>query len=93
MRRRRHGHLTVFTYVWIMLHPKLKHKGLLVVFNPLKEPAKKTIRVNLYYTGLTDKAEVRDREGETKTYELNRDYSIEIPVELGPEGFTWFVME
>ncbi len=48
-----------------MLHvnPKLKHKGMLVVFNPLKEPVKKTIRVNLYYTGLTDKVEVRDRDG------------------------------
>ncbi|MBL7044441.1 MAG: hypothetical protein ISR77_37795 [Pirellulaceae bacterium] len=78
-----------------MLHvnPKLNQKGLLVAFNPLKEPVKKTIRVNLYYTGLTDKAEVRDREGEAETYRLNRDYSIEIPVEIAPEGFTWFVME
>ena len=78
-----------------MLHvnPELKHKGMLVVFNPLKEPVEKTIRVNLYYAGLTDKAEVRDRMGETNTYRLNRDYTIEIPVEIGPEGFTWFVME
>lgn len=78
-----------------MLHvnPKLKHNGMLVVFNPLKEPVKKAIRVNLYYTGLTDKAEVRDREGEANTYQLNRDYTIEIPVELGPEGFNWFVIE
>ena len=78
-----------------MLHvnPTLKQKGLLVVFNPLEEPVKKTIRVNLYYTGLTDKAEVRDREGETNTHKLDRDYSIEIPIEIGPEGLVWFVME
>ncbi len=54
---------------------------------------KKTIRVNLYYTGLTDKADVRDGEGEIVTYKLDRDYSIEIPVEIGPEGFVWFVVE
>ena len=78
-----------------MLHvnPNLKQKGMLVVFNPLKEPVKKTIRVNLYYTGLTDKAELRDQEGETNTYQLNRDHTIEIPVKIGPEGFVWFVME
>ena len=66
---------------------------MLVVFNPLKEPVKKAIRVNLYYTGLTDKAEVRDPEGETNTYNLDRDHTIEIPVEIAPEGFVWFVME
>ncbi|MFH1919272.1 MAG: hypothetical protein ABIP48_05200 [Planctomycetota bacterium] len=78
-----------------MLHvnPTLEHKGMLVVFNPLNEPVKKTIRVNLYYTGLTDKAEIRDRAGAVSTHQFNRDFSVEIPVEIGPEGFTWFVME
>ena len=65
---------------------------MLVVFNPLKEPVKKKIRVNLYYTGLTDKAEVRDQDGKSNTYPLDRDHSIEIPIEVGPESSTWFVM-
>ncbi len=78
-----------------MLHvnPKLKHKGMLVVFNPLKETVRRTLKVNLYYTGLSDTAEIREREGASRTYKLARDYSVEVPVEIGPEGFTWFVME
>ncbi len=78
-----------------MLHvnPRLEHKGMLVVFNPLEKPVEKTIRVNLYYTGLTDRAQVRDAEGETVSYALNRDYTIEIPVQIGPEGFAWFAIK
>ena len=78
-----------------MLHanPKLKRKGMLVAFNPLKAPVKKTIRVSLYYTGLTDEANVRDRQEKTNTYKLERDYTLEIPVDIAAESLTWFVME
>ncbi|NQU23311.1 MAG: alpha-galactosidase [Candidatus Nealsonbacteria bacterium] len=78
-----------------MLHvnPKLEHKGMLVVFNPLKEAARRTLKVNLYYTGLTDTAKIREQEGTPQSHELARDDSVEIPVEIGPEGFTWFVVE
>jgi len=78
-----------------MLHvnPKLQQKGMLVVFNPLKETVKRTLKVNLYYTGLTDTAEIRQEEGAPKSYTLARDYSVEIPVEIEAEGFAWFVVE
>ena len=78
-----------------MLHvnPSLKHKGMLVVFNPLEESVEKTIRVNLYYTGLSDIAWVREQEDEKKAFKLARDYSINVDVDLKPESFTWFVIE
>jgi len=78
-----------------MLHvnPTGKHKGMLVVFNPLKRPVSKTIRVNLYYTGLTEKANIREQGRNLKTYALTRDYTVDVPVKAGPEGFTWFVIE
>jgi len=78
-----------------MLHvnPNLQHKGMLVVFNPLKDTARRTLKVNLYYTGLTDTAEIREQDGASQTYKLARDHSVEIPVEIGPEGFTWFVVQ
>ena len=66
---------------------------MLVVFNPLAEPVKKTIRVNLYYTGLTDRANVRACGGEAVSVALDRDYSIDIPIEIGPAGFVWYVIE
>jgi len=78
-----------------MLHvnPGLEYKGMLVVFNPLKKPVDRTIRVNLYYTGLTDTARIRREEQESETCRLARDCTVDIPVKIGPESFTWFVLE
>ena len=78
-----------------MLHvnPKLKQKGMLVVFNPPAEAREKTIRVNLYYTGLTKAARVSERGGPAKEYTLDRRYCIDLPVRVEPEAMTWFVIE
>ena len=78
-----------------MLHvnPKLKEKGMLVVFNPLDEPVTKKLRVNLYYAGLTDSARVRGQGGTAKRYKLARDYSVEISVTVKAQGMNWFVIE
>ncbi len=78
-----------------MLHvnPKLKHKGMLVVFNPLNKSVTKTLRVNLYYTGLTDTASVSIMGGRADSFELNRDYTIELPVTVEAKGMTWAVIE
>lgn len=78
-----------------MLHvnPALKEKGLLAVFNPLNEPVTRTLRVNLYYTGLTKTARVQERTGARRTFELARDYSIALPVTVPAQGFNWFVIE
>jgi hypothetical protein len=78
-----------------MLHvnPRLKHKGMLVVFNPLKEPVTQTLRVPLYYTGLQSEARISHEGAEPKTAKLARDYSVELSVSLPAEGFTWFVIE
>jgi len=78
-----------------MLHvnPTLEHKGMLVVFNPLKETARRTLKVNLYYTGLTDTATIRAQEGPPKPYQLDRRYRVKLPVEIPPQSRTWFVIE
>ncbi|MSU61516.1 MAG: alpha-galactosidase [Pedosphaera sp.] len=78
-----------------MLHvnPNLKEKGLLVVFNPLNEPVTKNLRVNLYYTGLTDSARIREKGGSAKRFKLSRDYSLELPVRVSAQGMNWFTVE
>ena len=78
-----------------MLHvnPKLKEKGMLVVFNPLNEPVMKKLRVNLYYTGLSDSARIREKDGTAKRVKLARDYTAEIPVTVKAQGMNWFVVE
>ncbi|MBM3845132.1 MAG: hypothetical protein FJ405_02440 [Verrucomicrobia bacterium] len=78
-----------------MLHvnPKLKEKGMLVVFNPLNEPVTRKLRVNLYYTGLRDLARIREQGGAGRRFKLARDHSIEIPVTVKAQGMNWFLVE
>ena len=78
-----------------MLHvnPRLKEKGMLVVFNPLDVPVAKTLRVDLYYTGLTDTARVREQGGAVKRLKLARDHSVEIPVRVPAQGMAWWTIE
>ena len=78
-----------------MLHvnPALQHKGLLVVFNPLNQAVSKTIRVNLYYTGLKQTARIREQEGEANPYQLDRQFCVEVPVRVASQDMTWFVIE
>ena len=79
---------------WVFhANPAIKEKGTLVVFNPLNRQLAKMIRLNLYHTGLTDKATLIDRKGKTTTVELNRQYNIDVPVTVGPVGASWFVVE
>jgi len=78
-----------------MLHvnPKLKEKGMLVVFNPLDKPVTRSLRVNLYYTGLTATARIREQDGPAKRLKLARDYSVDVPVTVPPQAMNWYVIE
>lgn len=78
-----------------MLHvnPKLKEKGMLVVFNPLDTPVTKTLRVNLYYTGLKETAQILEQGGAAKPFPLARDYTVEVPVTVPAQGMNWFVVK
>lgn len=75
------------------VNPTLATKGLVMLYNPLKESIKRTIKLPLYYTGLSKEAKVRIENGKAATYQLSRDYSIEITVQLPAEGYTWLVVE
>jgi hypothetical protein len=75
------------------VNPQLKTKALLMLYNPLKEKITRTIKLPLYYTGLTDSANVREKEGAIKQYTLNRNYEIELSFIIEPESYTWFAIE
>lgn len=75
------------------VNPKLKTKGLMMLYNPLKEKMTRTIKVPLYYAGLTTSAKVKEMEGVFKSYKLNRNYEIELTFTIEPESYTWFAIE
>ncbi len=78
-----------------MLHvnPDLKNRGMLVVFNPLGHEVKKTLKVPLYYTGLTEEVKVSERGGPQKTLNLSRDYVVDLVVVVPARDMTWYVLE
>lgn len=75
------------------VNPNLKEKGLLMVFNPSNQDMIRKINLPLYYTGLTETARVREKEGPFKTYQLTRDYKINIEVTIPANGYTWLVIK
>jgi hypothetical protein len=71
----------------------LATKGMVMLYNPLKEAITRTVKLPLYYTGLTKTAKIREREGLSKAYPLNRDYTVDLRFTIAPESYTWFVIE
>ena len=78
---------------WLNVNPKGTEKGLLSVFNPLDKPVKKTLRIPMYYTGLTDAVRITDATGMQQNMTLKRDYSLTLAVEVPAGGFSWYVFE
>ncbi len=75
------------------INPSGEQKALISLYNPLSVPVKKTISIPLYYTGLENKAIVREQGGKKKIYKIDRDYVIQLPVEIAPKGYNWFIVE
>ncbi len=79
---------------WLMhANPRLEEKGMLVVFNPLDRDVERSIPVNLYYSGLTSLASVREKEGESTNLKLDAQGRSQVDVKLPARGVTWFVFE
>jgi hypothetical protein len=78
-----------------MLHvnPHLKTKGLLMLYNPMKQKITRTIKIPLYYAGLTATASLREKGDLARVYQLDRDYSISYTCTLQPESYSWVTIE
>jgi hypothetical protein len=77
-----------------MLHanPNLETKGFALVWNPLDKKVKENLKLPLYYTGLTDVAWVREKDGPPISLALDRSYHITVPVEIEPQTMTWYTI-
>ena len=77
----------------IHVNSQLKEKSLAMVYNPTPNKVDKTIKLPLYYTGLTEVAMIREQEGESVEYKLDRKYNVYVPLKMDPMSITWFVVE
>jgi len=73
--------------------PELDEKGLLMVYNPLDTEITRTIKVNLYYTGLSDTALISGQNAKPLKYRLDREYNVLIPVTIPAGSQIYFVIK
>lgn len=75
------------------VNPQLKEKGLLMLYNPLKQKITRTIKVPLYYCGLSESATFLIN-GERKIVKkLNRDFTASLTFSIDAESYTWVLVE
>ena len=73
--------------------PSGETKGLLMVYNPLDEPITRRLTLPLYYSGIRGKAKVQEQEGKTKTYRVDKNYSISLEISIPANGYNYFVLK
>src|SRR5437899_2403639 len=71
------------------VNPRLKTKGLAMMFNPTERELTQTIRLPLYYTGLTKGADLQQENGPVNRRELDEQRAVDVEVQLRPRGVTW----
>lgn len=72
---------------WLHVDPGQPLCGLAMIYNPLDREIVRTIRLPLYYTGLSQTARVRiGEQGRAVSLELARDYGVEIEVTVPARG-------
>jgi len=67
--------------------PKLEIKGYALLYNPTEEELIRHIRLPLYYTGLSEGANIQIGTDQSRDYSLSRDYSVEIKVSIPANGY------
>ncbi|MBC8232651.1 alpha-galactosidase [bacterium] len=75
------------------VNSQTKERALTMAYNPTDSEVATTLKLPLYYTGLTDKAMIREQEGEAREYELDRKYNVYVHVRMEAKTITWFVVE
>ena len=69
------------------VNPALPAKGLAMVYNPLDEPVHRELSLPVYYTGLTDRALVRVRDGSPQVLTIDRQFNLAVAVDLPAHGY------
>ncbi|AMQ01483.1 alpha-galactosidase [Pedobacter cryoconitis] len=75
------------------VNPSQKEKGLAMLYNPSEEKITRKITLPLYYTGLTGKAYIREKEGKAVSYTLDKNNQATYEVTIPANGYTWLVVK
>lgn len=73
--------------------PDLPHKGLAMLYNPLDIAITRIINLPLYYTGLSDTANISLNGKGSKSFKLKRDYSVDYEVTIPAQSYVWVLID
>jgi hypothetical protein len=77
----------------VHVNPALQTKALAAIYNPLDEDVTRTLRLPLYYAGLSTSAKIRHEDGMAVEYPLDRLGRATVEVDVPRRGMTWLVCE
>lgn len=75
------------------VNPQLEEKGLVMLYNPLEKPIRKSISINLYYSGLRDRVSISKEDGAAFTKTIDREYNVDLDIDLPARGWTWYILK
>lgn len=71
------------------VNPNLKTRGLAMIFNPRDQAITRTIRLPLYYTGITKTAFIQEQDRPAVRHLLDQKYCVSITVSISAQSRTW----
>jgi len=74
------------------VNPSLQQKGFALFYNPTNEKITRTIRLPLYYTGLTDTVTISEKDARPVNATLNRNYEATITISIEANSYNWYVI-
>jgi hypothetical protein len=77
---------------FLHVDPQGPVKGMLMLFNPLKEAIERTIEVPLHYAGISGSAMVSEGEGTPKPVKVSAGGKMRLRIRLQPESYGWYVI-
>ena len=75
------------------VNPQMSPCGLAMLYNPTRKEQGTTLKLPIYYTGLSESANIREKEEEPKRYNIDRDYNVEIPIKMEAKSVSYLVIE
>ena len=75
------------------VNSQLDPRGLAMVYNPTSQTQQMNLKLPLYYTGLVEVAQICQNEGESTEYSIDRDYNVQIQIEMAPRSIDYLVIK
>ena len=75
------------------VNPSLDDKAFVLLFNPTKTVIKQTIKLPLYYTGVTTSIRITDKYNKPLNLKVDNNHEVSIEVEIKPDDYSWYVVK